>query len=480
MNGRTFWTAAVVAGLWMTGSSGLAAPWVLQAGDGNSDSAVTSIGAVDRTHAVAFGLQKQPGSDNAAPVKLITSDGSRWSIQPAQGHKPDAILFVGDMICFPSGRCYAMANSVSQAAGIDIRTNLIPSIDGGKTWTWPPATQLMGRTVSRIVPVSDRELWLCDGATVVLHTTDGGAKMGWKVPTLADGTRFMNIVEMSFPTATIGYALNANAKTDDKGVETIAPEGALLKTSDGGETWTLLFQGQTEAYDRLWMTSEQDGWMMGHTLQGFFLRRTRDGGLHWEDVPVPAPTFQVNGQPAPALKWLNALWMFDAQSGWLIASAPYGQDQSVHTIFRIQGGALQEVPDLPTQNVGALITLACADPGACWAGGQGLVVIGWVDDTVVPPADGTGGADEAAGEDGASTGDGTTPEASERDAVSAEDATPAVDGYQPKDLSAYWDTSSSGGKSGCHAGTLPAGVAWILGILGLAWGLLRRTRHAGS
>lgn len=478
MNGWTVPGWVALAALWLSGVPGRAAPWVLQAGDGNKDSAVTSIGAVDRTHAVAFGLQKQPGSDNAAPVKLMTSDGAKWTIEEAKGHKPDAILFVGDMVCFPSGRCYAMANSVSQAAGIDIRTNLIPSIDGGKTWTWPPATQLMGRTVSRIAPVADRELWLCNGATVVLHTTDGGVKMGWKVPTGPDGTRYMGIVEMSFPTPAIGYALNANAKTDDKGVETIAAEGALLKTTDGGETWTVLFQGQAEAYDRLWMTSEQDGWMMGHTLQGFFLRRTRDGGLHWDDVPVPAPTFQVNGQPAPALKWLNALWMFDAENGWLIASAPYGQDQSVHTIFRIQGGALQEVPDLPTKNVGALITLACADRGACWAGGQGLLVMGWVDDTVPPPADGAGGPDQASGADTGSGGDGVAPETAERDAVQPGDSA-ARDGYEGKDLSAYWDNASGGGKSGCRAGTSASGLFGILPWIGLFLAI-RRIRRAGS
>jgi len=474
MNGRMVGTMAAMAALWLPGTIVLAAPWVLQEGDGNKDSAVTAIAAVDRTHAVAFGLQKQPGSDNAAPVKLTTTDGSKWTVEAAKGHTPDAVLIVDEMVCFPSGRCYGMATSVSQANGIDVRTNLIPSTDGGKTWVWPPANQLLGRSVSRIVPVSDRELWLCNGATVVLHTTDGGTKMGWKVPTLGDGTRYMSIVEMSFPTATVGYALNANAKTDDKGVETIQPEGALLKTTDGGQTWTLLFQGRTEAYDRLWMTGEQDGWMMGHTLQGFFLRRTRDGGQNWEDVPVPPPAFQVNGQPAPALKWLNALWMFDAENGWLIASAPYGQDQSVHTIFRIQGGVLQEEPDLPTKNAGALITLACADRGACWAGGQGLAVIGWKDDSVAPPGDEAAGGDQATGADHGAAADGTAAETPDRDAAQAEDGT-AQDGYQPKDLSAYWDTTSGGGKSGCHAGTAASGAPWGLVLLLLAFAI-RRTR----
>lgn len=488
--------AAIVAGL---AGTARAADLELQYTDNVADSAVVAIGVVDARNAFAFGLQKQQGSDNASPVKLSTSDGGgNWAVGAGGGHTPSAIVTFSGLKCFPSGKCFGLGSSIDMSAGIDMRTAVASSQDGGKTWFWPTGTQLKGRSFSSLDLVSETEMWVCNGDSTIMHSVDGAKTFQWKVPQIGD-TKYMKIQQISFVDGQVGWALNQDVKQDDKGVETIGSEGALLKTTDGGTTWTALFTGTSDAYDQLEMVSATKGWLRGHTAAGPFLRRTSDGGQTWQDVAIPQPAFQVNGSPAPAVKYLDAFVAFDAEDGMLVASAPYGDNQAVHVVFRVVGGTLQELAPDPMQNVGSLVALACADRSTCWVGGQYLSLIRFRDESVVPGED-TGGASDTAGTDTAGTDRGGAPDAAEGEIPEGGICVPGsrmCDGAIVRECSANgkswaWVTNcaeagqSCSGQgvcgdatkksSGCAAGTVPApAVAGLLaGFLGLLAARRRR------
>jgi photosystem II stability/assembly factor-like uncharacterized protein len=407
-------------------------------------------GAADETHAFALGA-KDDGQGNSQMMSLLTSDGgATWDMTPAQGLTAGAMLILNDAICPSAGKCLALASSIDMSGGgfPVIQNNLISSADGGKTWAWPAKTQLKSWSFSRIDVVTEQDIWLSSGANVIVHSTDGGKTFQWKVPQVGD-KKYMAIVETAFLSATTGYVLNAKAETTDAGVETISPEGALLKTTDGGATWTALFTDKTEAYGRLEMASEQVGWLAGHTAAGPFLRKTTDGGQTWDDVAIPTPVASV-----PALTSIDGLWMFNAQDGLLVANYKISQEQWAHVIFEIRGGALAEMTSDPVNNAGSMYGLSCTATGTCWMGGSTGTILKYEDTTVAPPSDTTTGGD-VAGSDVANDVLGN-------------------DGYVPQDLNGYWDTSSTGGKSGCVAGSVPGAATAIPALLGLL--LLSATR----
>jgi photosystem II stability/assembly factor-like uncharacterized protein len=404
---------------------------------------IVLTGAADETHAFALGA-KDDGQGNSQMMSLLTSDGgATWDMTPAQGLTAGAMLILNDAICPSAGKCVALASSIDMSGGgfPVIQNNLISSSDAGKTWAWPAKTQLKSWSFSRIDLVTEQDIWLSSGANVIVHSTDGGKTFQWKVPQVGE-TKYMGIVETAFLSANTGYALNAKVEEDNAGNETISPDGALLKTTDGGTTWTALFTGKAEAYDRLEMTSEQVGWLVGHTASAPFLRKTVDGGQTWDDVAIPTPVASV-----PALTSIDGLRMFNAQDGLLVANFKISQEQWAHVIYEIRGGILAEMTSDPLNNAGSMYGLSCTGSRTCWVGGSTGAILKYEDTSVAPPSDATPGSD-VAGSD-----------------VVAQDVL-VNDGYVPQDLNGYWDTSSTGGKSGCVAGSMPGAAAAIPALMG--------------
>ncbi len=401
------------------------------------------VGAADDTHAFALGA-KDDGQGNSTPVMLLTSDGgTTWTLGPAQGLTSSAMLVLNDVRCLSAKKCLALASSIDMSVGVVIQNNLITSTDVGKTWVWPAKTQLKTWTFTRMNVVTDQDIWLSSGATVIDHTTDGGKTFQWKVPKV-DTTQYMAIVGTAFIDGQTGFAVNSAVESDSNGNETaIKPAGALLKTTDGATTWTALFTGKTEAYDRIQMLSAQEGWLVGHTLTAPILRKTTDGGQTWDDVTIPAP-----GGTVSAIKAIDSFLMFDGTTGLLVGNVPQGQSDYSHVIYEIRGGALVEVSPDPLSNAGYVGGLGCTASRTCWMGSSNGSIVKWVDGSYVPPSDATPGSDVAGG-----------------DTVAGQDAV-GGDAYVPQDLNGYWDNQGSG-KSGCVAGAVPGAATAIPALLGL-------------
>lgn len=452
-----------------------AGTWTLKYSEGGGG--VGAIGALDAQRAVAFGVQEVPGTDEKKMVWLRTTDGgANWDVTDVAGHAAGAMVNISEIVCRKPPKCVALATSIDMGGAAPkepIANRLIVSADGGAKWVWPAKQWSNTWTFTHIDFASDQNVWLSGGANVVVRSTDGGKTFKFKVPEIG-GVKFLAIQDMAFVSSTVGYAVNATIEEDDKGNLTSAAEGALLKTTDGGETWTTLFTGATEAYDRLEMVTEQAGWLVGRTAAGPFLRRTSDGGQNWTDVPIPQPAFTVPQASTPPVKWVNDLDLFDADNGFLTTTSPFGQDQFVHAIFEIRDGSLVEVAPDPANNVGDLADMSCAGPSLCWAGGGNLTLLKYEDTSVQPPSDSSPGADNAATPDAAGDTAGTPDvpgeTAGQPDAVDG-------DAYVPRDLAGYWDTSGGGGKSGCAAGAVPGAAPAVPALLGLVALLAARFRR---
>lgn len=114
---------------------------------------------------------------------------------------------------------------------------------------------------------------------LIVKTTDGGNT--WQP--LPD--KFKSIISMSFITADMGYIIiNLH---EGSVVETYKSGAELLKTTDGGDTWTSI---NDKIYDefyiipfRCYFSDEQHGFLCGAGTSGSKILSTSDGGKTWKE-----------------------------------------------------------------------------------------------------------------------------------------------------------------------------------------------------
>lgn len=452
---------AVAAVLAMAPAARAAGTWTVQSANAGKGVGLTC--AVDESKAFAMGAVDD-GQGNSVPVLLTTTNGGdAWTVGPLEGPVAGATVFLSDAACGTNGKCWAMGMSVGQTSGggFDIRSRLISSSDGGKTWFWPQL-QWIGKDwmFGKLDLVSDNDMWLSNGAVVIVHSTDGGATFkAWKEPKLSATEKFNSIADTAFLDDQTGFVVNSKSTVDENTkVETIEAAGAFVKTTDGGATWTALFTGRAEAYDRLEMKDANHGWLQGHTTSGIFLRRTRDGGQNWEDVAIPAPT------GVDAITSIDGLWLFDAETGLMVGNTKVGENAYTHAIYEIRNGVLSEVLPDPLEHNGSVGWISCTPQRTCWIGTGNPQVLKYEVEVVAPPEETATGADEAS--------------VVERDEdATAPSDTVAADTTTPKDAVVGTDTGDKKDGGGCTAGALPGASAAIPVLAGLfAWAIARRRR----
>jgi|YNPNPStandDraft_1061719.scaffolds.fasta_scaffold45267_2 photosystem II stability/assembly factor-like uncharacterized protein len=85
-----------------------------------------------------------------------------------------------------------------------------------------------------------------------------------------------DLFSISFPTERDGWACGRF--------------GTILRTSDGGATWTRQTSGTTFTLSSIYFTDTQNGWAVGN---GGTILHTRDGGLKWEPQQSPVEQFHM-------------------------------------------------------------------------------------------------------------------------------------------------------------------------------------------
>ncbi|MEI7727752.1 MAG: T9SS type A sorting domain-containing protein, partial [Bacteroidota bacterium] len=114
------------------------------------------------------------------------------------------------------------------------------------------------------------------GDGIILKTTDGGRT--WTE--LSCGTT-NNLYSVFFPDANNGYA--------------VGDSGTILKTTNGGTTWTKLSTGTTHFFVSVYFTDANTGYVVG---EGETILKTTNGGTFVEETISPEQTFIIYPNPA--------------------------------------------------------------------------------------------------------------------------------------------------------------------------------------
>ncbi|HLT46751.1 MAG TPA: T9SS type A sorting domain-containing protein [Rubricoccaceae bacterium] len=154
---------------------------------------------------------------------------------------------------------------------------VIKTTDGGSTWQ---ATHIAPSLAQSLVDVYffDAQRGLAVGGTdalgfggraVVLGTEDGGATWERRFVSSGDGTSSEWGWKISFPTPEIGYV---SVEFDSGG-----PAGKVLKTTDGGQTWTEIAVPNGDSMQGVGFITPDLGWTSGRGS----VTETHDGGSTW-------------------------------------------------------------------------------------------------------------------------------------------------------------------------------------------------------
>jgi len=122
--------------------------------------------------------------------------------------------------------------------------------------------------------VSDDVVWVSGTGGSVGRTVDGGATWTWKTVKGFEKADFRDIEAFDKNTAII---------------MAIADPAYILKTTDGGENWKVVFTDTTKGMflDAMEFWNEQSGIVIGDPLgDKIFIARTFDGGESWRGIPA--------------------------------------------------------------------------------------------------------------------------------------------------------------------------------------------------
>lgn len=228
----------------------------------------------------------RPGGQTPTPTARPAPGGPEGA--PSQVSGP--IQFVDDM------HGWAVINGRIQATS-----------DGGKTWS----VQHAASDVTELAFVDAAHGWAITPSGL-LRTLDGGGQ--W-TPVGEPGVGF---AEIQFKDDQVGWGVRLDAGKDSR------PAGVVVKTTDGGNTWT----SWTIAADSVCYASD------GHTESvwagrpgGNALTRSTDDGASWTDIPIEGP-FDSEGWSASLQCLGNEAWL-QLTDGGAAGHKPYGVFQSV-------------------------------------------------------------------------------------------------------------------------------------------------------
>lgn len=121
--------------------------------------------------------------------------------------------------------------------------------------------------------VDNKTVWVSGSNGTVGLSVDGGNNWKWMTVKGFEKTDFRDIEAFDKTTAVIMG---------------IAAPAYILRTTDAGETWQVVFENTDKAMflDAMEFWNEQSGIVIGDPIDGdFFIARTFDGGKSWQGVP---------------------------------------------------------------------------------------------------------------------------------------------------------------------------------------------------
>src|SRR5512137_1570489 len=154
--------------------------------------------------------------------------------------------------------------------------------------SWVVQTSPTSERLRGVSAASDTVAWASGNNGTVVRTTDGGATWTHVVVPGAESLDFRDIEAFGADTAYM-LAIGPGDKS------------RIYKTTDGGKTWALQFTNPDARafYDALAFWDEQHGIAVGDPVDGrFTILRTADGGTTWTRVPAASMPEALPGDGA--------------------------------------------------------------------------------------------------------------------------------------------------------------------------------------
>jgi photosystem II stability/assembly factor-like uncharacterized protein len=218
--------------------------------------------------------------------------------------------------------------------------------DGGKSWnSFNPQPSLYdpqhpgpdGLMAMQIDFVSQDEGWAVVNGSL-LHTKDGGRT--WATLSQAEADK-APVAQPPVPPAGKPLALSTFKLADGEhgwAVRYGEKEAALLRTTDGGRTWTDTTPPGASAEGvfgvALWPAGADGLWAAVGGTSHLVLYHTEDGGAKWQATPVQ--TIYTNNVPVRPV----AFSFVDAKHGWLMLSPDHGMNSMPGELLATQDGGI--------------------------------------------------------------------------------------------------------------------------------------------
>ena len=225
-----------------------------------------------------------PNVTDKQPLYVTRDGGVTWQPVKASGKAVTGICAI-DVL-----KIDGQVSAIRAGGRVGGPAQMIESLDAGKTWQARDMSKITGMILD--IKFVDANVGFIAGASEagedkaharILKTTDGGKT--WRAVFDSDRAGDNNW-KLSFPSARVGYATIISYDAPGKNAR-----GYVVKTEDGGETWTK----QVVTQDAEWIPygigflDEQHGFVGGST-SGY---ETRDGGKTWTAVAMGASVNKI-------------------------------------------------------------------------------------------------------------------------------------------------------------------------------------------
>lgn len=164
------------------------------------------------------------------------------------------------------------------------------SEDGGSTWSALTIPGVIGKAIYFL----NKDTGFISGIGVIYKTNDGGAS--W----ITVSTGSASVVDYFFVNHSVGIA----AALDEE------ESNSIWRTTDGGLSWSSVYNIEDYFMNSIWFTSENVGWAAGYfdrTGRGKLpvINRTNDGGLTWENVYMNSNPGDEKGEELIDIRFRN-------------------------------------------------------------------------------------------------------------------------------------------------------------------------------
>lgn len=225
-----------------------------------------------------------------------SSPAARWL------QETEDLGWVADALFLPSGAGWVVGETAPPQAIL-----LVYTPDGGETWQRMPVHfASMPRALHF---VDSNSGWIVgeyigrETTHMLIHTSDGGRTWAQQnAGSLPDGSR---LVDVQFSTGGTGWVVGYGGTTD------MDIEGFLLRTTNGGESWSSYVLGEGVLPGELQFVNDQVGWLGGWDAIGNrpVLCFTHDSGRTWSE------TTQLPGL------FIDGMAFVDSATGWVLVDS---------------------------------------------------------------------------------------------------------------------------------------------------------------